>query len=44
MESSRTVNRCNYRHLGGREETYRFVSLEKLFDDFLADVAARRRR
>lgn len=34
----------DHRHLGGREEAYRFVSLEKLFDDFLADVAARRQR
>lgn len=32
----------DHRHLGGREQAYRFVSLEKLFDDFLADVAARR--
>lgn len=34
----------DHRHLGRREEAYRFVSLGKLFDDFLADVAARRRR
>lgn len=34
----------DHRHLGGREEAYRFVSLEKLFEDFLADVAERRAR
>jgi len=32
----------DHRHVGAREERYRFVSLERLFDDFIADVDARR--
>jgi hypothetical protein len=28
----------DHRHQGDREEKYRFVSMEKLIDDFLADV------
>lgn len=30
----------DHRHVGGRETNYRFVSVDRLLDDFLADVAA----
>jgi len=29
----------DHRHMGGKETTYAFVSLDQLLDDFLADVA-----
>lgn len=29
----------DHRHLGGREEPYVFISLDRLIDDFNADVA-----
>ena len=32
----------DHRHAGAREERYAFTSLERLFDDFIADVDARR--
>lgn len=34
----------DHRHYGAREESYSFVSPEQLIADFLADVAAARRR
>ena len=34
----------DHRHRHGREEPYRFVSLERLLDDFEADVAGERGR
>jgi len=34
----------DHRHYGKREEVYRFVSLEKLLDDFLADIEKHRGR
>ena len=33
----------DHRHVGRREEPYRFVSLERLLDDFFADVDALRK-
>ena len=32
----------DHRHVGGREERYRFTDVETLVRDFLADVARRR--
>ena len=32
----------DHRHLGGREETYTFISIGRLLDDFRADVEASR--
>lgn len=32
----------DHRHVGGREERYEFTNVEKLIDDFLNDVAARK--
>ena len=32
----------DHRHLRGREQRYRFVSVEKLIEDFLSDVARER--
>jgi len=29
----------DHRHMGGRETTYVFISVDQLLDDFLADVA-----
>lgn len=29
----------DHRHMGGKETTYAFVSIDQLLDDFLADVA-----
>ncbi len=29
----------DHRHMGGKETTYAFVSVDQLLDDFLADVA-----
>lgn len=29
----------DHRHMGGKETTYVFVSVDQLLDDFLADVA-----
>lgn len=29
----------DHRHIGGKETTYVFVSVDRLLDDFLADVA-----
>lgn len=29
----------DHRHMGGKETTYAFVSIDELLDDFLADVA-----
>ncbi len=34
----------DHRHLGGREEPYRFTTPEQLLADFLADVSAARRQ
>ena len=34
----------DHRHVGNREEWYAFVSLERLLDDFFADVDALRKR
>ena len=34
----------DHRHVGNREERYRFVSLERLLDDFFADVDALRKQ
>lgn len=33
----------DHRHLQGREENYRFTTVEQLVSDFLADVAEERR-
>ena len=32
----------DHRHWGGREEPYEFVSVDRLVDDFLADLTAAR--
>jgi hypothetical protein len=32
----------DHRHVGDREEPYRFVSVERLVEDFLGDVARAR--
>ena len=29
----------DHRHIGGKETTYAFISVDQLLDDFLADVA-----
>jgi len=34
----------DHRHYGEREESYQFVSLEKLLDDFIADTEKHQRR
>ena len=34
----------DHRHIGDREESYNFVSIDQLLNDFLEDVAARRSR
>ena len=34
----------DHRHIDGREMPYAFSTVERLVDDFLADVAARRNR
>lgn len=34
----------DHRHLEGRQARYTFISLERLFEDFLADVERRRTR
>ena len=34
----------DHRHYGKREEAYAFISLERLLDDFIADVEMLRRR
>jgi len=34
----------DHRHAGTREERYAFTSLERLFDDFITDVDARRNK
>jgi hypothetical protein len=34
----------DHRHAGAREERYAFTSLERLIDDFIADVDARRKK
>ena len=38
------LGKGDHRHLEGREEPYRFTSPEQLFDDFLAEVNAARRK
>lgn len=32
----------DHRHVGGREESYRFTSVDALWNDFMADVARER--
>jgi hypothetical protein len=34
------VGKGDHRHVGTKEMPYRFVSVDRLLDDFLADVAA----
>ena len=37
------LGKGNHRHYGNREEAYRFVNVERLISDFLADVSKARR-